>query len=101
MAVSSARAGSYGENIQHLSHVRLRITGSGIYKQTVYSLDDVSQTAIPDLPMNSVNGIEPTRLANFVSQRISLEGKTTEINEYFRINRIILFTKEYGSEFPM
>ena len=97
----SARMGSSGEGIQHLSHVRLRIVGNGVYKQTAFSLDDVVQGALPDLTMNSTNNREPTRLANFVSHRIAIEGKTTEINEYFKINRIIFFMKEYGSgEYP-
>jgi|SRR5689334_23169462 len=97
----TARSNSFGEAIQHLSHIRLRVVGEGILRHTVFSLDDVSQKALPNLTMSPANNREPTKLANFVSQRIALEGKTTGLNEYFKINRIILFMKDYNSgEYP-
>lgn len=98
---TSANFGSTGENIQHVSHIRLRVIGSGVLRHTLYSLDDIRSTSVPNLTMQSATNREPTKLANFVEQRVSLEGKTTDINEYLRINRIIIFFKEYGSEYPM
>lgn len=99
--MKSAGSGSIGEAIQHLSHVRHRIVGNGVYRQTVFSLDNVESKALPNLNLIPLNNREPTTLANFVSQRISIEGKTTQINEYFKINRIIIFLKDYGSgEYP-
>lgn len=99
--MKSAAFGSTGEAIQHLSHIRLRVVGNGILRHTVFSLDDVSQRTLPNLTMQATNNREPTKLANFVSQRIALQGMTTGLNEYFKINRIILFMKDYGSgEYP-
>jgi hypothetical protein len=102
MGYGTARTtGSIGEQIHHLSHIRLRVTGSGTLKHTVYSLDDIRQKDLPNLQMSTLARIEPTKLTNFVEQRMSLEGYTTEINDYFRINRVVLFFKYYASEVPM
>lgn len=50
--------------------------------------------------METLPGREPQRLANFTNQRVQFELKTTEINEYFIINRIIVFAKPIWSEYP-
>lgn len=101
MPATAAKNGSSGENIHHFSHVRLRVIGSGTLRMTWYSLDDVRSKALPNLTMANPTRIVPTKLTNFVEQRASLEFKTTAIDEYFKITRIVIFTKEYGSEYPM
>lgn len=91
---------SMGENIQHFTAVRMRLTGQGNLDMTLQSTDDVNiQTLVP-FAMAVVTNIQPTRLANFVEQRASLRLSTDLINEYFIINRIILYQREYGSSFP-
>ncbi len=98
---SAAKSGSVGENIQHFSHVRLRVTGNGVFRMTMYSLDDVRSKVVPTLTLASTTRFEPTKLTNFVEQRVSLKFETTAIDEYFKLTRLIIFTKEYGSEYPM
>lgn len=101
MPATAAKSGSLGENIHHFSHIRLRVTGSGVLRMTWYSLDDERSKALPNLTMATTTRIMPTKLSNFVEQRARLEFKTTAIDEYFIITRIVIFTKEYGSEYPM
>jgi hypothetical protein len=92
--------GSSGENISHFAAIRIRITGTGNLKMQVSSLDAIRSKTLVPLVMQSTNRIIPTRLVNFTEQRASFELKTTEIDEKFRINRIVIFTKEIFSSYP-
>jgi hypothetical protein len=96
----TAREGSAGENIAHFTAVRMRVTGEGNLKMTLFSLDDVRLQELNPFVLTPETNIQPTRLANFNEQRASLEIKTTEFQEYFRINRIILFSKEIYTSYP-
>lgn len=91
---------SSGENISHFSAIRLRIVGVGALRMTVYSLDDVRSKTLSPLTMAISNRIIPTRLVNFMEQRAAFEMKTTEIDERFRINRIVVFMKEVFKSYP-
>lgn len=93
--------GSSGENIQHFSHLRLRVQGSGDLKGQLISLDPTYLTDLPVTTMSAVAEREPTILTNFVTQRAAYKFYTTEENEWLRINRVIIFLKDYGAEFPM
>jgi hypothetical protein len=92
--------GSSGENISHFAAIRIRSNGTGDLKLAVYSLDDVRSKTLVALPMAAASRIIPTRLVNFMEQRASFEIKTTEIDEFFRINRIVIFTKEVFTSYP-
>ncbi len=87
------------EPILHFGAVRLRITGAGNLDMQFQSLDTVKTQTLAPLPMSSVTDREPVKLANFKSQRAMLKISTDEINEIFRINRIILFVKPLWSQY--
>jgi hypothetical protein len=91
---------SSGESISHFAAIRIRMTGTGSLKMGVYSLDDVRSKTLVPFTMQATSRIIPTRLVNFTEQRASFELKTTEINERFRINRIVLFMKEVFTSYP-
>jgi|PlaIllAssembly_1097288.scaffolds.fasta_scaffold00017_4 hypothetical protein len=97
---TTAREGSTGENISHFTAVRMRVTGQGNLKLKFYSLDDIKSQDLVPLPMQTTTNIQPTRLANFSQQRASLKIGTTEFQEYFRINRVIIFAKEMFTSYP-
>jgi len=97
---ASRTHGSSGENISHFGHIRLRVIGTGNLKPTYFSFQDVRSQALVPLPMSLTTNIEPLRLGNFNEQRASLELKTTNINDYFRINRILVYTKFFATEYP-
>lgn len=101
MAYGSARTqGSGGEQIHHFSHFRLRVTGSGNLQFSVYSLDNIKTKTLANLAMSPTNSREPTKLVNFVTQRMALKFGTSVINEYFRINRIIIYARPIATEYP-
>lgn len=91
---------SSGENISHFAAIKIRLNGTGLLKMSVFSLDDVKSKTLVPFTMQQQNRIIPTRLVNFTEQRASFELKTTEIDEKFRINRIVIFTKETATSYP-
>lgn len=91
---------SSGESISHFASIRIRVNGAGNLNLTVYSIDDLNSKVLVPLAMAVKNRFSPTRLVNFVEQRASFEIKTTVINEKFRINRIVIFTKELYTSYP-
>lgn len=92
---------SGGEFEHHVVAVRLRVKGVGNLQLTLTDLDQVQTQNLVTLPMQATTRIEPTRLANFQSQRIRLEGHTSEIDESFAINRILIYAKPVAQEYPM
>jgi hypothetical protein len=101
MAVGAATSeGSVGEQISHFAAIRIRLVGTGNLKMKVYSLDNVRSKTLVPFTMATTARIIPTRLVNFMEQRASFELKTTEIDEKFRINRIVIFTKAVFTSYP-
>jgi len=89
-----------GEAILHFDVIRLRITGSGNFKMTLLSLDSVKSQNLANLVLSSTNSIEPHKLCNFTQQRAFLQGKTTEIDETFKISKIIIFARPVATMYP-
>ena len=96
---------SKGENISHCNGVRLRILGGGIVKLKLLGLPNENDVQVeynlPDLNLNTLNqNREPLKKANFKSQRMQLFIETTEINEFWKINRLVIFAKPIYVNFP-
>lgn len=91
---------SNGENITHFTAVRMRLQGEGNLDMTLYSTDDVRNEPLVALVMAATTNIQPTRLSNFNEQRASLNVSTDEIDEWFRIHRLMIFVKEFGTSYP-
>ena len=96
----ASNIGSRREEIVHFTGVRLRVTGSGNLDLEFKSLDDETTQTLAPIVMQTTTGREPTRLANFISQRGQLKISTNVINETFKINRILLFVKPLWSQYP-
>lgn len=88
------------EVVNHYGAVRLRVIGSASLKMNLFSLDRVKQFILLPLTIISKNFIEPTRLSNFTQQRARLEIRTTEIDETFRISKVIIFVKPIAKSYP-
>lgn len=89
------------ESEYHVVATRLRVTGHGNLKLALTDLNQIQTFNQVDIVMEAATRIEPTRLADFQSQRIRLEGGVTQINETFRISKIIIFAKAVAVEYPM
>lgn len=89
------------ESEYHIVGVRFRIVGSGNFESNLSDLDSIQNQPLKNITMAVTTRFEPTLLSNFQSQRTRLECQTTEINEVFRISRIIIFAKPVATEYPM
>lgn len=92
--------GSSGERISHFNAIRMRVVGTGFLKLTLYSLEDETHFQLADIEMSESTRISPLRLANFIEQRASLRLETHSINEYFKVNRIIIYSRDFAAEYP-
>lgn len=92
--------GSSGEMVSHYAAVRVRVNGTGALQMKVSSLDDIRTKNLVAFAMTPTARYSPTRLVNFMEQRASFEFKTTEMDEKFRINRIIVFSKAIFTSYP-
>ena len=91
---------SSGESTSHFASIRIRVDGTGKLKLAVFSLNDMRSKAMVPLTMALQSRYSPTRLVNFVEQRAAFELKTIRMDEKFRINRIVIFTKELYRSYP-
>lgn len=92
---------SRGEYLNNFNSVRMRLTGSGNLLMTMFTLDDINSVVLTPLVMSTATDREPTRLTNITSQRAALKISVDEIDEYFEINRLIIYTKAIFDEYPM
>lgn len=97
---SSAALSSSQDNIVHYTSLRMRIIGSGELEMTMFSQDDVYSLVLVPFTMQAATNIRPTRLMNFQHQRAYLKGSTDTINEWFKINKIVIYAKEVFVEYP-
>jgi hypothetical protein len=91
---------SSGESTSHFASIRIRVDGFGKLQIAAYSLGNLKSKLLVPFDMALSNRYSITRLVNFTEQRASFEIKTTESREYFRINRIVIFTKELYKSYP-
>jgi hypothetical protein len=94
---SAASDGSSGESISHFAAIRVRVVGQGTLELGVYSQSDVKFKKLVGFVLEKRNRLLPTRIVNFKQQRASFELRTTGSNEYFKINRIVVFGRESDS----
>jgi hypothetical protein len=92
--------GSSGESVSHFGAIRVRVYGTGQLLMSAFSNDDVKYKTMVPFKMAKLNRITPTRIVNFVEQRASFELKVTNPNEFFRIQRIIIFSKVSATSYP-
>jgi hypothetical protein len=95
-----AKKNQSGEYEHHVVGVRMRVTGSGNMDLSLTDYDDIQTQNLVPIIMTATTRIEPLRLANFQSQRIRLVGGVSEINEWFQIQRILIFAKPVAQEYP-
>ncbi len=105
----SSTVGISGEYVTHTAGVRMRLQGSGpdqpnhtgLIEMSLFSLDNAREYVMKPLVTSMTPGIEPTRLANFRSQRTLFQIKTTRKDDFMRVQRIIIFMKPSATSLPM
>jgi len=87
-------------DIIHYGAVRIRVTGSGDLKLKLISLGDVHEKVITPIEMEDPTYKLPNQLTNFKQQRARLRLETTEIDEVFLIDKIIIYVKPVATGYP-
>lgn len=88
------------ESILHFGLARIRVTGSGALKLIIKGYDSNPSFNLAPITMQLGPGRESDRLCNLSNQRAQLRVYVTDLNEYFRINRIVLFAKTIYNQYP-
>jgi hypothetical protein len=91
---------SGGESELHIVVTRTRVIGSGNLRYTLQDYSSIQNQTLVPLAMQAATRFEPDVLSNFQSQRTRLIGQVTAINEWFEINRIVIFAKPVAEEYP-
>lgn len=87
-------------DIVHFGAVRIRVTGTGDLKMKLISLGDVHEKVLADSVMSDPAYKLINVWTNFNQQRARLRVETTEIDEVFSINKIILYVKPVATGYP-
>lgn len=98
--MTTGTLGSSQDNIVHYTSVRMRIIGSGELEMTMFSQDDVYSYVMVPFTMAATTNIRPNRLMNLLQQRASLQGLTDTKDEWFSINKIVIYAKEVFTDYP-
>ena len=89
-----------GQYLNHITAVRLRVTGSGALQSSLLGLDSVETQALTNVTMAATTERYPTLLANFIQQRARYRLEVTGLNEAFLIRQIIIYNKPVASGYP-
>lgn len=86
--------------INHYNGVRLRVLGEGDLRMRFLSMSESIEQVLVPLTMETATARLKNKLANFKSESAQLEIKVTEIDEWFHIERIIIFAKPIYQSYP-
>ena len=88
------------EDLIHVGAIRLRVIGSGTLLTTLYSLDSVYSSNLANHTLAATTNIQPTLLANFIQQRISIRCSVDEMDHYFKMRRMVVYLKPVATSVP-
>jgi len=97
---AAASEGSSGGNIQHFSHLRIRINGISDLKTVVHSTDYVKSKELVPVVVRLLTRLQSVRIVNVVEQRASFEFAHLNMDYYVKINRIVIYAKEIYTSTP-
>ena len=86
--------------INHYHLVRMRVRGEGNLRIIFDAEDDLPEAEYEPIAMTILTGRQRDRLSNFKTQYASLTLKPSVKDEWFEINRIVVFAKSLWNEYP-
>lgn len=87
------------ENHYHL--VRALVKGSGSFKLTLISYDDVYTSSLKPMPLQSVAARTQDSLANYRGQAAKIKFEVTELDENFQLTEMRIYTRPIATSFPV
>lgn len=86
-----------GENYNHYGAIRLRVNGSGHLNPSLLGLDGVVSFTCAVVALATTPAVEPLLLSNLITQRARVQLQTTSINDFVKVQRIVVFIKPQWS----
>jgi len=95
-----AKKSGFNGEVLHCGAVRYQLSGSGVMKSTLLSVDDIYSTALPDIDIPASAARQATILSNFNQERMYLYFRTTKINEVINLSKLVIFIRPVATGYP-
>ncbi len=89
-----------GNYLYHCVSVRYRVTGTGTFHSSLFSLDDVNTQPLTDITLSQTTERYPNLISNFIEQRMNLEFYVDAIDEQFILRQIQFYIKPVATGYP-
>lgn len=91
-----------GDLITHLNPIRVRIKGEGNLRTSVFNLGEASTDSalLADSVLSATTSKSNNILSNFKSEKIAIDFRTTELEEWFEISNIWAYVKLVAASYP-
>jgi hypothetical protein len=80
--------------------VRLKAEGVGTLQVSVWGEDRLSYQDLNPVTLQAIPGKEYTNLSNYINERAAVKVQSNLADNWFRINRIVLFSRFYAAQRP-
>ena len=87
--------------IVHSVGVRYRVRGDGHMETRMWNMDRVRYQMLDEIDLSTPSSRTKTLLANFQDQGVQIQFRTTRIDEYIEMNKIVCFVKPVAESYPI
>lgn len=89
-----------GDCQTHINPVRIRTKGAGNLRVTLFDLGEIDNSELADGALSTTTGRSINLLSNFDGEKILLDIRTTELEEWFEISNIWAYVKLTAISYP-
>lgn len=86
--------------ISHCNLIRTRVNGSGELITTLYDLGNTNSRLLTDATLAEGRGISLSQIANFRAERISVEIRVNQMDDWFKVSNLYAYVKQTAASFP-
>lgn len=87
-------------DISHYAGTRIGMTGQGTIKQIFQSADYINTLQFGNVILRTSNNRSPFSLANFTDQHAALRVYMDQLDDYMRVDKIVIFAKPVFTGYP-
>lgn len=87
-------------DVLHFTGTRIKASGQGSLHQLFQSLDYIQTEQLNDIILRTSNNLVPFSLANFIDQQANVRVYMDTIEDFMKIDQIIIFYKKLFTGYP-
>jgi hypothetical protein len=87
-------------DVSHYAGTRMGISGQGTVKQVLQSVDYIHTLQFGNNILRTSNNRSPFSLANFVDQHASVRIYMDQLDDFMRVDQLIIFIKPVFTDYP-